>query len=192
MTRMSYNTALNKTLKPLGFKREGKNWVRVRGDMRECVNLQTSTYLGTTANLYAKDLKTEKLLGEALSTDKPHLLPETQRIGGLIDGHDRWWRRDPNGPASLAQAVGTFGVPWFDKVRTLEDQAELWYGRYGGSAWWRGPPLIYLALTLYRMGCLDEALTAIRRPVPRTAIPSWVANVAAVREWLERKASGNN
>lgn len=57
------------------------------------------------------------------------------RIGQLIDRHDRWWKNDPNGPEELTEAVSTYGLPWFDTVRTVEDQAARWYGRASASLW---------------------------------------------------------
>jgi hypothetical protein len=41
-----------------------------------------------------------------------------------------------------------------------------------------------LALTLYRMGEIEEACEVLRKPVPRTAIKVNVAWVVKTRAWL--------
>ncbi len=74
------------------------------------------------------------------------MLPVTVRIGTLMSGTDRWWRRDPNGPAELSEPIKVHALPYFDRVRTLEDQAAKWFGR-GSSRGWHAPSRIYLAIT---------------------------------------------
>lgn len=188
MTRRSYAKALDEVLRPLGFKRAGDDWVRVRGDMWECVNRQSSWLGGVTVNLYVKDLETEKLFLEIFSADGAIQMPPIdERIGILIDNFDHWWKNDePDGPREMAQAVVEHGLPWFDKVRTLAEQAEHWYARSTAltSCGYGGPSLVGLALTLYRMGELREACEVLRKPVPKTAIPASVQRVAKVREWM--------
>ena len=190
----SYVKALDQLLSPLGFKRSGDDWVRVRGDMWECVNRQSSTLYGVTANLSMKDLGTEKLFLEIFGGEGAIVLPPINvRIGELLDGHDRWWTSDePNGPNELADAVLKHGLPWFDEVCTLEQQAECWFARRTAltDRGYHGLSLVGLALTLYRMGEVQEAREVVRKPVPLTAIAANVKWVAKVREWLERAPSG--
>lgn len=190
----SYVKALDQRLSPLDFKRRGDDWVRVRGDMWECVNRQPSTLYGVTVNLSMKDLETEKLFLEIFGGEGAILMPPIDvRIGELIDGYDRWWTsKEPNGPQELADAVLKHGLPWFDSVRTLEQQAEHWFARRTAlmARGYHGPSLIGLALTLYRMGELQEAREVVRKPVPKTAIPGSVRSVATVREWLDRARPG--
>ncbi len=110
-----------------------------------------------------------------------------ERIGTLIDGYDRWWKSDePNGPSEMADTVIRYGLPWFDRVRTLEEQAENWCARKTVlmDRSYHGRSLVHLALTLYRMGEVREACDVLRKPVPRTAIESSVRDVAKVRKWL--------
>lgn len=187
---LSYAKALDDTLRPLGFERRGDDWVRLRGDMWECVNRQVSKLYGVTVNLLMKDLATEKLFLEIFRDEGAILMPPLDvRIGELIDGRDRWWTsRDPNGPKELVEAVVTHGLPWFDMVRILEEQAEHWFARKTAltSRGYHGPSLIGLALTLYRMGELQEAREVVRKPVPTTAIAASVRSVAKVRKWLDR------
>ena len=184
MSKPTYGKALNLVLAPLGFVRKGNDFVRIRGDLWECVNLQFSFVAGTTANLEKKDLETQKLLKEALATDwEDCLSPISIRIGHLIDGYDRWWLRDPDGSAKLAEAVKTHAPAYFERVNSLEEQAANWYGRFGG----RGrhlPSQIRLAITLYRMGELDEARSVIMEPLAKRAPASGVEEVMRVRRWL--------
>lgn len=195
MTRTSYAKALDEALRPLGFKRDGDDWVRVRGDMWECVNRQSSWLGGVTVNLHMKDLETEKLFLEIFSADGAIQMPPiNERIGILIDNFDRWWKNDePDGPRDMAEAVVKYGLPWFDKVRTLEEQAEHWFGRRITltERGYHGPSMVKLALTLYRMGELEEACAVLRKPVPKTAIPANVQRVTKVREWLGCREPSN-
>jgi hypothetical protein len=110
------------------------------------------------------------------------------RIGELIDGRDRWWKNDPNGPAEVAEAVLAYGIPWFERVRSLEDEASKWYGR-GTTGSWRKPNLTVLAVTLFRLGALEEALALFEEPVPKTAIQTLVTEGRCVQRWLQDQAS---
>lgn len=187
MSRSSYSKALDRLLRPLGFQREGSDWIRVRGELWECVNLQISWVAGVTANIEMKDLETEKIL-RSIPCEKPiFMAPISMRIGHLIDGYDRWWKNAPHGPAELVAAVETYGLPWLDKVRTPEDQATRWYGRETKRPW-RGNMTV-LPITLYRMGELAEALALFDAPVPKTANPVFVAQAKCVQLWLKQLAS---
>jgi len=190
MTGRSYTAALDRLLQPLRFNREGKSWIRVRGSIWDCVDLQKSWVDGSvTVNLYGKDLETEKLL-QTIGCDSPlGIVLLGQRIGLLIDGHDRWWKNDPSGPAELAEAVRVHGISWFERVQSLEDQATLWYSRAATAQPWRKPNLAALAVTLYRLGELDEALALFEAPIPRTAIPTLVADGRCVERWLKSRKS---
>jgi len=193
VTRSRYAKALHEALTPLGFIRHKDDWVRIRGEIWECVNRQSSWVgAGVTANLMVRNLETERLYVEIFQAKGVIGMPwgASTRIGTLIDGYDRWWPKDePDGPMEMADAVLQFGIPWFDRVRSLEEQAELWYGREGAITrrGYHGPSLVGLALTLFRMGEFDEALEVTKKPVPRTAIASSVEMVAQVRAWLERQ-----
>jgi hypothetical protein len=165
------------------------NWVRTIEDIRETINLQTSQFAGVTANLYTKDLKTEALLLEAIPWKRPLvMIASPTRIGFLMDGTDHWWMKDPDGPAILSQALMRHAPPYFESQRSLEDQAKS-FGR-ASTRFGNGADAIYLALTLYRMGEIDEALDRLSRP-PRTMIPYWRAQVESVQHWLQgRKERG--
>lgn len=188
MTRLSYTKAIDGVLQPLGFERSGKDWTRVRGDIWDCVNLQKSWVDGSlTVNLYAKDLETERILKSIMCDTVLGVRPVYERIGPLIDGYDRWWKNDPNGPAELAEAVRMHALPWFDRIQSLEDQALHWHFRSATAQPWRRRDLPELAVTLYRLGELEEALALFDAPVPKTAIATLVAEGRCVQRWLERQ-----
>ena len=185
MTRKSYAKALDEALRPLDFKRSGDDWIRVRGDMWECVHRHSSWLAGVRVEFFMKDLETEKIFMEIFGAEGAIQMPAiSASMGQLIDGYDRKWGDDPNGPAEMVEAVLRHGLPWFDKVRTLEDQASQWFARGTTSRGYYSPSMIGLALTLFRMGELDEACQTLRKPVPKTAIPTSVKKVATVRKWL--------
>jgi hypothetical protein len=185
MSRKSYSAALDEVLKPAGFTRDGRWWSRTVGSVLEQVDLQTSSIAGTTANLWSKDLETARVL-KSIECEAPlDIVQFGERIGHLINGYDRWWRNDPNGPSQLADAVRVHGLPWFDSVRSLDDQARR-FGR-GNSQPWRTANLPALAVTLYRLGAFDEAFTLFEASVPKTAIPGLIARGRCVQRWLEAK-----
>lgn len=192
MTRLSYTKALSRTLEPLGFVCKGKDWIRLRGEIQDWVNLQKSWIDGSvTLNLFAKNLETERILKSIACDEVLGVRQFGQRIGQLIDGRDRWWKNDPNGPAEVAEAVKVYGIPWFERVRSLEDEASKWYGR-GTTGSWRKPNLTVLAVTLFRLGALEEALALFEEPVPKTAIPMLVTEGRCVQRWLQDQARGTS
>lgn len=188
MTRLTYTKALDRALQPLGFTREGKDWKRLRGEIQDWVNLQKSWVDGSvTVNLFAKNLETERILKSIPCDEVLGIIQCGERIGGLIDGLDRWWKNDPNGPDELAEAVKAYGIPWFEQVRSLEDEASNWYFR-GTTGSWRKPNLTALAVTLFRLGALEEALALFEEPVPKRASRSLVTQGRCVQRWLQDQA----
>jgi hypothetical protein len=184
MSRKSYVGAVDSVLKPMGFARKGKEWSRRIGTVVETVDLQVSSIAGTTANLWSYDIATSDLLKQAIPW-KPDvgMVLSAWRIGTLMTGYDRWWKNDPNGPTELAEALRVQVPSFFEARRSLADQARF-FGR-AEPRWKPGSTAdrIYLALTLYRMGELEEACAALRTP-PRTAPASWLAQAESVRKWL--------
>jgi hypothetical protein len=183
MSRKSYVSALDETLKPLGFQRAGRVWSCQVGTVLEQIDLQVSSIAGTTANLWTKDLATEALLREAIPWKRPiGIIQEGFRIGGLMEGNlDRWWKSDPNGPAELAEALKVHAPGYFESRRSIEAQAR-YFGR-GSPRWHWTPGRIYLALTLYRMGEIEEACSALSDP-PKSLVGTWKDQVDSVRDWL--------
>lgn len=139
-----------------------------------------SSYAGVTTNVYTKDLTTEAILIEALPAgSSPPAFVGGVRIGQFIDGNDRWWRRDPNGPDEMAAEVEAYFLPFLDRMRPLEEQAR-WFGR-ASDKW--GPTQLCLAATLYRMGEIEEACRSLAKP-PRYWIRDRAQEIAALRRWL--------
>lgn len=187
MTRLSYTKALDQALLPLGFTREGKSpdWRRLRGELQDWVDLQKSWIDGSvTVNLFSKNLETERILKSIPCDEVLGIRQFGQRIGQLIDGYDRWWKNNPDGPIEMAEAVKIYGIPWFERIRSLEDEASNRYGR-GTTGSWRKSNLPALAVTLFRLGALEEALALFDEPVPKTAIPSLVTEGRCVQRWLQ-------
>lgn len=189
MSRRSYVAALDEVLKPMGFTREGKEWSRRVGTVVEAVDLQVSSIAGTTANLWSYDAATNDLLKEAIPW-KPDITMALSawRIGELMNGYDRWWKNDSNGPAELAEALRIHAPPFFEARRSLEAQAA-GFGR-AAEKWSKSDTdrRIYLALTLYRMGEFGEACQALSNP-PKTTPAAWLAEIESVRQWLGCPAS---
>ncbi len=185
MTRLTYKRALDLALAPHGFVRNGTDWKRECGEVEHWVDLQKSWIDGgLTINLFAKNLETERMIKAVPCEFINGISVSGQRIGYLIDGRDRWWKNNPDGPTELAEAMVTFGLPWFERVKTLEEQAAEWYGR-GRKTPWRGTNHSALAMTLYRLGEYDEALAVFDGPVRRTANPTYVAKGRCVQRWLQ-------
>lgn len=180
MTRRTYASVLDAVLKPEGFIRQGQDFTRVRDGFRDEVNVQTSTIAGVTANLYTIDVETERLCHEAVGDDSVPGVAYV-RIGTLIDGFDRWWLKDPNGPAELSQAVRKYGLPYFEKQRSPEVQSRWLAGH--SERWVSAPSRICYAITLYRMGKPEETCEALANP-PKRTLPSWLERIEAARRWL--------
>lgn len=193
MARKSYGAALTDVLKPEGFARDGQWWSRTVGTVLEQVELQRSSVAGrgVTVNLWSKDMETERLLHGIECERLVRIMSGGARISSLVpsfNGYDRWWANDPNGPSELSELVQVYGLPWFEKYRSLEGQAER-YGR-GGAKPWRSPSIAPLAITLYRLGEIEEALALFEAPAPKTAIPTLVVDCRCVQRWLnDRKLS---
>jgi hypothetical protein len=185
---VSYVAAVDKVLMPMGFVRTGREWIRHVGTVEEGVNLQRSQIAGTTSNLWSKDLATEELLRVAIPWLRPSIMVVfSWRIGRLVSGRDLWWKNDPNGPAELSAALQKHVDPFFEPRRSLEAQA-INYGRLS-SKW--GPSQINLALTLYRMGEIGEALQALANP-PRTIPEVWKKQAESLRDWISAQVSSSH
>ena len=183
-----YAKALNALLNPLGFARRGNAWTRTRDNIWECIDIQSIRYLGLTVNVSAKDVRTADILASIPCKDELWLPPITMRIGQLIDGHSRVWKDEPDGPTEMVQAVRVYGLPWFERVRSVEDQAAKWYGRHSIKGPWRSSSLPALAVTLYRLGELDEALALFSAPERKTTAAKYVAKCRCVERWLKAQA----
>jgi hypothetical protein len=187
MKAPTYRRALNELLTPLGFVIQTKdNWVRRVGDVEECIDLQRSAYgLGVTVNIWSVDLVSRKMLEDAVPPGAPGLKYwVSERLGHFLGPYDKWWKGDPNGPAVVAEAVREHALPFLERMRPLEAQAD----RLGRRGVGQGVPHIssrlQLAVTLYRMGEREEACRALMIPKRRTEIPAWAAQVQPLRDFL--------
>ena len=192
MTRLTYVKALSQALEPLGFeykvsKSRDKEWFRLLDGFEDCVLLQISSIGGTTCNLSTRDMTTVAFLERAAPPDNPGWrYAEFVRLGELVDGNDRWWRNDPNGPAEMVALIKSHGLPYFESLRSLEAQAKQ-FGVDGDKHWRHVPSLLRLAVTLWRMGRGDEACVLLSNP-PNGPIskplPNWLARAEALKAWL--------
>jgi hypothetical protein len=144
-----------------------------------------------TVNFSAKDVRTAEILEAIPCEEDLWLSPVTARIGQLIDRRHREWEKDePNGPAEMTEAVRIYGLPWFDRVRSVEDQAAKWYGRHWDKSPWRNTSLPELAVTLYRLGQVEEALKLFEAPERKTTPPRLVTECRCVERWLRAQVHG--
>ncbi|MFN9928745.1 MAG: hypothetical protein ACK53I_17590 [Phenylobacterium sp.] len=195
MSRKTYASALEAVLAPMGFIRRVKDyaphepqWFRMIGDIQESVGLQRSMDLGTTCNLWTRDTALTALHQAAIPWDpQAGTWSVACRIGALMgDGMtDHWWKNDPSGPDEVAAAVREHAEGYFARYRTPEDQARNMYGRYTEGR--RNPgTAVALALTLYRLGELDEALRVLE-PRAKLTPPDWVRRMDSVQAWLQAR-----
>lgn len=179
MTHRSYAAALEKVLKPVGFERKGMNFRRTKDDFEDHVMLQTNPFAGITVNIYSMDLVSLAILNKVVPKYNGPM-PFQGRIGAFIDGADRWWRRDPNGPKQMAEEVETYILPFLQQIRPLEEQAR----RLGRGAGGWGTGQFWLAVTLYRMGEVAEARQQLGSPPPRLWREHHLPEIEAMRRWL--------
>ncbi len=185
MSRTSYASALTHLLEPQGFVRHGSEWLRNRDDHLDSVHLQVSSYSGVTSNISTKDLASERILLEAIPPGSPQsMYAVTYRIGYLMDRTDHWWRRDPNGPRELTEAVRIHALPFFDRMHSLEGQVQE-FGRDSYNHKWRGSThIFYVAIALYRLGARSEACQMMAEKIPRLMPAEWAAEIEGLRKRL--------
>jgi hypothetical protein len=190
MSARTYAGALDGLLVPLGFTREGKVWTRLQDGFLDQIDLQVSSIAGTTANLWCRDLTTQKFLEDALPPKPPIYDGLYTRIPSLVGGLDHWSHL-PEGPAELCEKVRVFGLPIFAQMRFLEHQA-MKYGRFGKRPSMDSSKLI-LAVTLHRMGKTADACAALAN-TPKTMSPYWIPYIEALRRKLgcEAPADGGS
>ena len=194
MRPKSYTQAIAQTLEPLGYQRQGSDWILRVGDIEECVNLQKSSYgLGVTVNLYSVDLRSNAILFEALgATQKGRYWWVSKRLSSLFSQFDIWWKNDPDGPADVAEKIQTYGLPFLIRMRDPLEQAN-WFGLQAllHGKWKQGPTVARLAITLHRMGEHELACRALDVPRRRYEIDSLVNDIRAVRRYLNCPPSVN-
>ena len=190
MSSRTYVAELDRVLAPLGFARDHAAkprdawWRRIRNEREEMISLNTSINLGTTAQLFSRDLALERLVREAMPSPSPvHFACGGVTIGCLIDGRSHYWRHDKNGPRELAEAVASRAPAYFDGVPARE-ASYMESEKASTKEWWRAPDVVELALRLHRAGQNDEACKMINRKLSKFTLPEWARDVEAVRRWL--------
>jgi hypothetical protein len=196
MTRANYADALDTALVPLGFVRDRNDWTRVRNDVAQVVVRNVGSSRATSVQLFSRDIETEKLYLEIYRSIGAKGLPWVADQSLLWpDGRSRWWTSDdPEGPATMTEAVLGQGLAWFERIQTLEDQAEIWFGRSTALTrkQYNSSKLIVLALTLCRMGRFDEASAVIDREPPFRMWPEWLAELEIARAWIAKQVSSRS
>lgn len=192
MARLTYVKAISEALGPMGFalsvcRSRDKEWIRIRDGFEDRIDLQVSSIGGTTCNVFTRDLTTLDILRRAAPPKYPGWhYAEYTRLGELVDGNDLWWRDDPAGPIKVVDLIKSHGLPYFESLRTLEDQAEK-FGIDGGKPWRHVPTLLQLAVTLWRMERGNEVCELLANPPTgpiSTPSPESLARAEALRAWL--------
>lgn len=185
MSSLTFPKALHQVLEPAGFARDKMVWTRLRGDLEDTVRLDRSWSSGAmTATLEMRDLATDRIL-RGIDCETPLFFePVDVRIGHLMDRLDHWWNKEPNGPAALAEAVRTYGLPWFATVRTLEEQAEEWITKARTNPLFSAK-LPAIVVTLVRLGRSVEALRYFAAPPGKMMNPLQLARRKCLQRWLE-------
>ena len=183
MTRKTYQSAIEEVLRPEGFVlqvepgRRNKTWRRDEGGSRDEVYLEHVQDLGVTISLSTVNLAAMEFLRDVAGT-VGMVIPVHCRIDALIGGKSRWWKKDPNGPAEVAELIRTYALPFFEGEHDVGRQLTR-FGR-GREKWGGVVSRLYLAATLHLMGETQEACEALRN-IPRTTPSSWKARVEQMR-----------
>lgn len=107
-----------------------------------------------------------------------------KRIGHLIDGYDRWWRQDPNGPKELAGAIAAHAPAYFDSLLMPVAVSKLREFAAEDREWSQATGVIRLALMLHRVGEKEEACKVLDRKLSKFTPKALLDDVESVRRWL--------
>jgi len=119
---MSFRSAVNALLAPLGFERQGKDWVRRTDGFVETVGLHV-TSIGTVIDYQSIDLTTRAILMEVNPTwvkNQPQFIRLFDPTGKQV------FRSDTDKPSELARAIHDVVLPFFEKMRTPAGQIEVY------------------------------------------------------------------
>jgi hypothetical protein len=188
MKPRSYSQALESALAPLGFTRNGADWIRRTGDVEDCVSLYKSGGDGSMhVDLLNIDLKSSEIMKAALGPGRGMVRWWiSQPLSRTYGQRHLTWKNDPNGPSEVAEKVKAYGPMFFDLVRDLKSQA-YWFGLAGlfGGVWRQGPTVVKLAVTLHRMGQHELCCRALDVPRRKHEIPSLAADIGAARRYFQ-------
>jgi hypothetical protein len=153
-------SVIDDLLEPCGFARGKMTWRRIAGSMIDVIELQISK-TQDTATINAGVLDTEIY---TLVWNKPAQPPYRQpdctvavRIGGLLEGLDKWWELESNQTsAEIVSAIRDTVLPFLDRMHSrpaMEQwliEARVMKKRYP-------LPILHLALLKHLVGKTEEA-----------------------------------
>jgi hypothetical protein len=154
----AFGDALQARLRPAGFRRRRNTWNRRSGALVDVVNLQISKSLTRAwVNLGVADPDIyEDCWGRSI---RGRFVLEydctvRERLGILVDGHDRFWvLDDPAGTGDMLAVLESHGLPFLDRMHSneaIEAHLEAIRGTYP-------PNKMALAVVRWRLGRRSEA-----------------------------------
>jgi hypothetical protein len=184
MRGKSFTSAVNDVLEPAGFTRAGRaTWNRTAGGYRDAISLQTIQSLGTVVNVYTVDLTSKAILDSCAPDQSGGLMyPVYERLGLLMGPFDRAWRQGRDRPSDLAAAIVNHALPFLDRMHDLVQL--MGYLSRGAKKWREFTEVVYLAITLYRLGETDQACRLLAHP-PRRLGDGGRIKVAALRDYFD-------
>ncbi len=105
--------------------------------------------------------------------------PVYERPGLLMGPNDRAWRRERDCPSDLAAAIENHALPFLDRMRDLVQR--MGYLGTGARKWREFTEVVYLAITLQRLGETEQACKLLAHP-PRRLGDGGRIKVAALRD----------
>ena len=120
--------AIAPILKPLGFRKTGRNWRRATAHGVQIVNLQASSWNAPTSGRFTVNLAVyfpaEAELADSVTAGRSapthsHCIVQ-ERIGLLMpEGADHWWEvgcdeDEVEAGGEAAAAVARYGLPWLE------------------------------------------------------------------------------
>jgi hypothetical protein len=212
--------SLHPALKARGFTRQGHNWNRAVGDLRDVINLQGS-FLNEkgsgsfTINLGKFSNAVDKIVTGA---EPPRVVAELRcpvriRLGKLIPAlgettsidadpskrFDRWWKFDPTtDPFGLSQelteTILTYGVPFFDQLDSLGAML-VWLSQTESKRPLAYPQNVHLGIIHDLLGDHNASALVLNELYDSYASKGYAAGeqlIIAVAERLQIELSGRN
>jgi len=172
---MSFRSALDKLLGPLGFVREKSEWTRRTDGFIDRIYLHTGS-IGTLVDYQTVDLTSQAIVAAAVPDWSS---VQTSYIRLRVGPLKQHFRIDEDKPRGLSEAIRTIVLPFFEEMHTLEGQMRLYASSpvIGNSGW----PL-FVGLAHWRSGDIETADTVLRWS--RQHVPKGVAGIKALRVHL--------
>ena len=167
MKKLNYNTAVDYVLRLAGFVRDKQFWRRFTDDFVDMADVKiSSNFEKVTINLQIVERRTFEIYSgqPADAETRYYHCPVDRRLNMIITEYDRWWPRgDPETPSLMLEAIRDHGLPYFDKMHSLEAM-ETHIRKVVAKPWRDQRGTVFLAITLCRMGRIEEALDLIKDP----------------------------